>query len=230
MTFTKLLFVICFMNLSFSLLSQIDESFISSQIDKFPVLSQLQGSFLSSQTVGSPPLSSQTVGSPHLSQNEEFPPSSQTIELESPPPLADPKDGEATKDILKVHNKVRAEVGVPPLVWNETLAEYAQSYANERSEDCNMEHSTGPYGENLVVSSEDPSIVDAVKFWATEKADYDPGSGTCIGGDHDCGHYTQVVARRTTSVGCAKVKCKNESYFIICSYHPFGNMEGEPAY
>ncbi|KAK8991539.1 hypothetical protein V6N11_062547 [Hibiscus sabdariffa] len=137
---------------------------------------------------------------------------------------------ESPENILEAHNEFRAEVGVPPLVWNETLTEYAQDYAHDRSEDCNMEHSMGSYGENLVVSSEDPSIVDAVKFWSTEKTDYDPVSGTCIGGGHDCGHYTQVVARKTTSVGCAEVKCKSESYFIICSYYPFGNIEGEPAY
>ncbi|KAL5224662.1 hypothetical protein ABZP36_011301 [Zizania latifolia] len=34
--------------------------------------------------------------------------------------------------------------------WNATLAKYAQKYAEERKGDCKLEHSTGPYGENLM--------------------------------------------------------------------------------
>ena len=48
-----------------------------------------------------------------------------------------------------VHNQARSEVGVGPLSWNQTLAAYAQNYADQRSGDCEMEHSGGPYGENL---------------------------------------------------------------------------------
>ncbi|KAE8725294.1 hypothetical protein F3Y22_tig00008957pilonHSYRG00006 [Hibiscus syriacus] len=140
-----------------------------------------------------------------------------------------PKE-ETPEDILKAHNEFRAQVGVPPLVWNETLAKYAQVYAKKRVNDCKMEHSMGPYGENLAGGYEDSTIADSVRFWATEKPDYDPASGKCKSGGFDCGHYTQIVARKTTNVGCAREKCTNGWYYVICSYYPAGNIEGEKAY
>ncbi|KAL0412642.1 UNVERIFIED_CONTAM: Pathogenesis-related protein 1A [Sesamum radiatum] len=50
---------------------------------------------------------------------------------------------------LDAHNRARAQVGVRPLVWNETVANYALDYAHKRYGDCELEHSQGPYGENL---------------------------------------------------------------------------------
>ncbi|KAK4405151.1 Pathogenesis-related protein PR-1 type [Sesamum angolense] len=50
-------------------------------------------------------------------------------------------------DFLKAHNVGRAQVGVPPLAWSETLVAYARDYAKQRSGDCAMKHSDGPYGE-----------------------------------------------------------------------------------
>ncbi|KAK8518472.1 hypothetical protein V6N13_027945 [Hibiscus sabdariffa] len=137
---------------------------------------------------------------------------------------------ETPEDILKAHNEFRAEVGVPPLVWNESLVEYADNYAKKRVNDCKMEHSMGPYGENLAGGYEDSTITDSVRFWATEKPDYDPATGNCKSGGFDCGHYTQIVARKTKSVGCAREKCKNGWYYVICSYFSIGNIEGEKAY
>ncbi|KAF3592129.1 hypothetical protein DY000_02020210 [Brassica cretica] len=65
------------------------------------------------------------------------------------PPKANANADVNPKETLAVHNKARALVGVGPMVWNETLATYAQSYAYERARDCVMKHSSGPYGENL---------------------------------------------------------------------------------
>ncbi|KAF5945025.1 hypothetical protein HYC85_015253 [Camellia sinensis] len=42
------------------------------------------------------------------------------------------------------------QVGVGPMTWDNNLATYAQNYANSRMGDCNLIHSGGPYGENLV--------------------------------------------------------------------------------
>ena len=53
---------------------------------------------------------------------------------------------DSIQDYLSVHNAARAEVGVPPLKWDENVAAYAQNYANQRIGDCNLVHSGGPYG------------------------------------------------------------------------------------
>lgn len=129
------------------------------------------------------------------------------------------------QDFLEVHNQARAEVGVGPLSWNHTLEAYAQNYANERIQDCNMEHSGGPFGENLAEGYGEMTGADAVKFWLTEKPDYDHHSNQCV---HDvCGHYTQIVWRDSVHLGCARAKCNNGWVFVICSYSPPGNIIGQ---
>ncbi|KAK7331804.1 hypothetical protein VNO80_28545 [Phaseolus coccineus] len=132
------------------------------------------------------------------------------------------------EDYVEVHNQARAEVGVGPISWNHTLEAYAQRYANERIPDCNLEHSMGPYGENLAEGYGEMKGSDAVKFWLTEKPYYDYRSNKCV---HDeCGHYTQIVWRNSVNVGCARAKCNNGWMFVICSYSPPGNFEGERPY
>ncbi|KAF8027876.1 hypothetical protein BT93_E0716 [Corymbia citriodora subsp. variegata] len=132
------------------------------------------------------------------------------------------------QDFVHEHNAARAEVGVGPISWNRTVAAYAQKYANERKGDCNLEHSRGPYGENLAEGYGVLSARDSVKMWAGEKDHYDYGSNSCVGGE--CLHYTQVVWRNSVHLGCARVKCDNGWWFVICSYDPPGNYEGERPY
>ncbi|KAG4960585.1 hypothetical protein AAZX31_13G234600 [Glycine max] len=132
------------------------------------------------------------------------------------------------QDFLDVHNQARAEVGVGPLSWNHTLQAYAQSYANKRIPDCNLEHSMGPFGENIAEGYAEMKGSDAVKFWLTEKPYYDHHSNACV---HDeCLHYTQIVWRDSVHLGCARAKCNNDWVFVICSYSPPGNIEGERPY
>jgi len=42
-----------------------------------------------------------------------------------------------------------------------------------------------------------------VDSWGSEKADYDYANNSCTPGKM-CGHYTQMVWRATTTVGCAR--------------------------
>ena len=39
---------------------------------------------------------------------------------------------DSKEDYLNAHNAARADVGVPPLNWDDTVAAYAQNYANQR--------------------------------------------------------------------------------------------------
>lgn len=132
------------------------------------------------------------------------------------------------QDYVSAHNAVRAQVGVGPVTWNYTVAAYAQDYANQRQGDCNLDHSMGPYGENLAEGYGNLNGVDAVKMWVSEKPNYDYASNSCVG--DECLHYTQVVWRKSTQLGCGRVKCQNGWLFVICSYYPVGNIEGERPY
>ncbi|CAN8271058.1 unnamed protein product [Cochlearia groenlandica] len=134
---------------------------------------------------------------------------------------------------LAVHNKIRAAVGVAPLVWDNRLAAHAQNYANVRSKDCAMQHSTdGKYGENIAAGWVQPvdtmSGPIATKFWATEKPYYNYETNKC---SEACGHYTQIVANQSLRLGCGTTRCKNNQYvWVVCNYapRPMGDANTRP--
>lgn len=134
------------------------------------------------------------------------------------------------QDFLSAHNAARNQVGVGPLVWDNTVAAYAQDYAKKRMGDCSLTHSNGPYGENLFWGSgAEFTAAQAVNAWVNEKQNYDYNTNTCAAGKI-CGHYTQVVWRNSARLGCARVKCNNGAIFITCNYDPPGNYVGQKPY
>ncbi len=129
--------------------------------------------------------------------------------------------------LLDAQNKIRADVGLPKFEWNCELADYAQEWATRGK----FEHRPDDdYGENLYVSSDAGiSPVSGVQSWLTEKAFWNNNSGVCQTGKI-CGHYTQIVWRKTTEVGCginrnASVEWK---VLLVCNYNPAGNVGGKP--
>ncbi|XP_022972505.1 pathogenesis-related protein PRB1-3-like [Cucurbita maxima] len=137
---------------------------------------------------------------------------------------------DSPQDYVDEHNKARAEVGVGPVQWDESVANFARQYANERINDCKLKHSDGSFGENISYGFPDLSGTAAVQDWVKEKQFYDPHTNTCA--PHAlCGHYTQVVWRNSVRIGCAKVICTNNlGTFITCNYDPPGNIPGERPY
>ncbi|KAH9524791.1 hypothetical protein Btru_027834 [Bulinus truncatus] len=135
------------------------------------------------------------------------------------------------KGFLQAHNAARAAVGVKRLVWNSSLSVSAGAYGSN----CVWKHSKGKYGENLFASSPSSSnhtrlAVSAVSSWVSEKKVADK-NWKCMTGSPTCGHYTQVVWRKTTSVGCSIIHCPGSlSNFEICQYWPRGNMIGGKPY
>ena len=132
---------------------------------------------------------------------------------------------DSPQDFVGVHNVARAQVGVGPIEWDKTVVSFAQQYANQRFNDCRLVHSGGPYGENIAWGSPDLSAKDAVQLWVDEKPFYNYETNTCAAGEL-CGHYTQVVWRKSVRIGCAKVRCTDNigGTFIICNYEPPGNF------
>lgn len=132
---------------------------------------------------------------------------------------------------LAPHNVARLALRLRPLLWDAKLARYAQWYANQRRFDCALEHSDGPYGENIFWGSgNDWTPSQAVADWVSERQWYDYWSNSCAGGEQ-CGHYTQIVWSSTRRVGCARVKCLGDrGVFMTCNYDPPGNYIGERPY
>ncbi|KAK9941739.1 hypothetical protein M0R45_007434 [Rubus argutus] len=133
------------------------------------------------------------------------------------------------EDYLNGHNVARGQVGVPNITWDNTVAAYAQSYADSRKGDCNLVHSGGPYGENLAKGSGSFTATAAVNLWVAEKPYYNYTSNSCTGGQQ-CLHYTQVVWANSVRLGCARVQCSNLWWFVTCNYDPPGNYIGQRPY
>jgi pathogenesis-related protein 1 len=131
--------------------------------------------------------------------------------------------------LLDLHNQYRAEVGVPPLAWSPRLAAWAQDWADHlASSGCAFEHrSDNPYGENLAAGpAESYGVAEGVKAWYSEKQDYPGGP---LRADTWGLHYTQMVWRSTTKVGCGKASC-NGNLIVVCNYDPRGNWLGQSPY
>ncbi|XP_074567775.1 pathogenesis-related protein 1-like [Curcuma longa] len=136
------------------------------------------------------------------------------------------------QDYVNAHNAARSNVGagLPPVSWDSRVAAYAQNYANQRARDCQLVHSGGPYGENIFWGSgRDFTAADAVGAWVAERQYYDYASNSCAAGQV-CGHYTQVVWRSSTAIGCGRVRCNSGAIFIVCNYNPRGNIVGQRPY
>lgn len=146
-------------------------------------------------------------------------------------------------DMLQTHNRWRAQVGVPPLVWSDALAQSSAQWAAQlgQGRQCQMEHSETPdVGENLYwaspvrwntgqTSAQNIDAALVVDVWGREVADFLPGSNTCRPGTR-CRHYTQIVWRTTREVGCAVRVCSGKDQVWVCQYRPAGNYIGVRPY
>lgn len=139
------------------------------------------------------------------------------------------------KGMVDRHNYWRAKVHVPDLKWSNACAKVAQDWADRLAkEGCKIHHrpSEGKlstdYGENIYWSmGMENKAADVVDDWASEIEFFDEKSGQCRGGV--CGHYTQVVWKNTTAVGCGMAKCGDQEVWV-CNYDPAGNWVGQKPY
>merc|ERR1711879_1067195 len=95
--------------------------------------------------------------------------------------------------------RAKENAGLPPLVWNETLAKWSQKHGETLKGNCQQIHSTSPYGENLMEGTPGLTWKITVDGWSEEKKNYHFDSDTCDAGKM-CGHYKAVVWKTTTSV------------------------------
>ncbi|ORY47780.1 PR-1-like protein, partial [Rhizoclosmatium globosum] len=140
--------------------------------------------------------------------------------------------------LLKAHNDIRTAKGVPPLVWDKTIANHAIGWANHSMQFAKFQATDGDpgnprhgdhtgYGQNLAwqySSSPFPAIpyTSLVGLWNSEPIPTAPGT------------YNHV----TQSLGCAVAAGKNpypdptqpaylNDIILVCDYYPPGNWYGQ---
>jgi len=128
---------------------------------------------------------------------------------------------------LAAHNAFRTLYGAPKLTWSEKLARAAKM----TTDNCVWKHTQDDvYGENIAAGQE--SSAQVVHDWVNgpnEKNSYDPENP-------NYSHFTQVIWKRSTQVGCALTTCtsmqgvslpQSPIFFWACEYNPPGNVVGE---
>ena len=156
------------------------------------------------------------------------------------------------EETLAAHNRYRAAVGVPALQWSDNLAAGAQQWADYLASTGQLYHSdsrrrhpadgTPGVGENLTAVRYPSSrsfaiygfytVTQLVDTWGDENRYFIGGifpNVSSTGNWEDVAHYTQIVWRNTTQVGCA-VATGDSIIVMVGRYSPPGNVDGQPVY
>ncbi|GIL67265.1 hypothetical protein Vafri_20688 [Volvox africanus] len=164
-----------------------------------------------------------------------------------PPPASNCLDVPA---VLDVHNFYRAQHQAPPLEWDEDLAGASTAFAQQLAlKSCALQHTYNiSYGENLfslvLYPKPSNSCAEAVTAWYHEVDDYDFDAERPLAANwrKGIGHFTQVVWKSTSLVGCGVgaqdvlVDMKNGiSYMggckiVVCRYRESGNEGNDAAF
>lgn len=161
------------------------------------------------------------------------------VETSTPATPADNGLSKFAQTVLNEHNRYRALHSANPLTWSAELAANAASHAAK----CVWKHSkTAGQGENIAIYGPTTKIFDgthadptsSIRDWYNEYPKYNGQSYTS-----GAGHFTQVVWKSTTEIGCAMPICEtmvNEDgtpalggkniAFLVCGYKAPGNYLG----
>jgi len=158
---------------------------------------------------------------------------SQGLHAQTSQHLAD--DSAFIRTILDKHNALRQEVQLPNLAWSAKLAADARAWANHLAQIDKGEHDVsirGKEGENLWWGTAgDFSTGQMVDFWGNEKNEFVYGTFPACKKTPSAmvGHYTQIIWKNTTSVGCA-LATNGTTDYLVCRYGPAGNIIGQKPY
>ena len=136
--------------------------------------------------------------------------------------------------LLAIHNLERSRVNAPPLQWDPQLAASAASYGPVLARLGRLEHSPRAsrpgQRENLWMGPRGSySPEQMVGGWIAERAYFRPGVFPYVsrtGNWSDVSHYTQMIWKGTTRVGCA-IQPAGRTEYLICRYSPPGNIDGK---
>lgn len=154
--------------------------------------------------------------------------------------------GEYEDVMLHHHNIHRSNHSAPALNWDSTLAKYALNTAKSCVFKHDMNQGKGGYGQNLASAGDSRDISarqlqDAASAVTSQWYNGEVVNWNFYGQDNppensnllDWGHFTQVVWKSTTKVGCATVQCAAgtvlglHSWYTVCNYDPPGKSSAK---
>jgi hypothetical protein len=135
--------------------------------------------------------------------------------------------------IVDLHNRARSAAGVGPIGWDPAFAAAADAWAAELARTGRWGHSPNGsragQGENLWMGTRGAFGLDQmVGSWAGEGRWFVPGQFPNVSRTGDwtrVGHYTQMIWRGTSRVGCA-LRSSARNDYLVCRYSPPGNVMG----
>eukprot|EP01062_Namystynia_karyoxenos_P078632 TRINITY_DN8133_c0_g1_i8.p1 TRINITY_DN8133_c0_g1~~TRINITY_DN8133_c0_g1_i8.p1 ORF type:complete len:515 (+),score=132.21 TRINITY_DN8133_c0_g1_i8:115-1659(+) len=156
----------------------------------------------------------------------------------APPPAApaeraeEPPPGPATAALIAEHAPLRLRHSAPPLQPSRECALRAARHAAACALDGALYHSDNyDLGENIWMGAGFGGRTDeelcrmAVEAWTAERDS--PGWQRGDGFVQAAGHFTQMVWRSTTHLGGAVSRGADGTAYVVCNYHPPGNVEGQ---
>jgi len=145
-------------------------------------------------------------------------------------------DERGAAELVAAHNRYRTSAGVEPLAWSNDLASQAQKWADRLAKQGGRKiyHSnTEGQGENIWWGTSGAyTFSQMIEGWGSEGKYFKEGTFPDVSKDgkwESVGHYTQIVWRTTTRVGCAKASAGGYD-ILVCRYSPQGNIEGQKPY
>jgi uncharacterized protein YkwD len=161
----------------------------------------------------------------------------------APAPQA-PSSGDYVSTALYHHNVHRANHSASDLSWDDTLASYALNTAQTCVFAHDMSQGGGGYGQNLAAYgvsngvdglNKATLVADAItnQWYYGEVGNMPYGQDSPSVNGPEFLHFTQVVWKSSSTVGCATVVCPAGSIFsyaslyTVCDYKSAGNMMGE---
>jgi Cysteine-rich secretory protein family/Tectonin domain len=140
--------------------------------------------------------------------------------------------------IVAAQNAYRSDpaINAPNLQWDSTLATGAQTWADNLATNVHQLQHSDPsmrqgLGENIAsatTGSKTPAQM-ADMWGALEKPYFKPGIFPNVSTDSSkvVGHYTQVIWKTTTNVGCGiATDSTTGNTYLVCRYSPQGNVSG----
>lgn len=139
--------------------------------------------------------------------------------------------GPTAQRFLDIHNRERAAMGAPNLLWDNQLERDAAGHAQHLARTGQLAHAPregrGLTRENIGHAPLGWGVDQLMHTWLAEKRYFRGGiyPDVCSGDWSICGHYTQVIWPATTHLGCGTAAGRESTWFV-CRYSPGGNRDG----